>query len=64
MCDLIEFLLPNYLKEGRKQLVIGIGCTGGRHRSVAISQEIYLRFHKYDKYKLIIEHRDLDRNIS
>ena len=64
VCDLIEFLLPNYLKEGRKQLVIGIGCTGGRHRSVAISQEIYLRFHKYDKYKLIIEHRDLDRNIS
>lgn len=64
VCDLIEFLLPNYIKEGKKQLVIGIGCTGGRHRSVAISEEIYLRLKDSRKYKLVIDHRDLDRNTN
>ncbi len=63
VCDLIDFLLPNYIKEGRKELVIGIGCTGGKHRSVAISEEIYRRLHKYEKYKLVIEHRDLNKNL-
>ncbi len=61
--DLVEFLLPNYVKEGRKHLVIGIGCTGGKHRSVVISQEIYSYLEKCGKYKLIIEHRDLERNL-
>ncbi len=63
VCDLVEFLLPNYVKEGRKHLVIGIGCTGGKHRSVVISQEIYSYLEKCGKYKLIIEHRDLERNL-
>ncbi len=63
VCDLIDFLLPNYIREGRKELVIGIGCTGGKHRSVAISEEIYRRLHKYEKYKLVIEHRDLNKNL-
>lgn len=63
VCDLIDFLLPNYIREGRKELVIGIGCTGGKHRSVAISEEIYRRLHKYEKYKLVIEHRDLSKNL-
>lgn len=63
-CDLIKFLLPHYIKEGKKQLVIGIGCTGGRHRSVAISEEIYFRLKDCRKYKLVIDHRDLDRNTN
>ena len=57
--DLIEFLLPNYIKEGKKQLIIGIGCTGGQHRSVAISEEFYVILSKFKNYKLMIEHRDL-----
>lgn len=59
--DLTNFLLPNYLKEGRKRLVIGIGCTGGKHRSVAISEEFYKMLDKCGKYKLFIEHRDLKK---
>jgi len=38
--DLVDFLIPNYIKEGKSQLVIGVGCTGGRHRSVAISEAL------------------------
>jgi len=39
--DLVDFLIPNYIKEGKSQLVIGVGCTGGRHRSVAISEALF-----------------------
>ena len=35
--DMLQFLIPNYLKEGKRQLIVSIGCTGGRHRSVAIA---------------------------
>ena len=38
---MLKFLIPNYIKEGKRQLIISIGCTGGRHRSVAIANEIY-----------------------
>ena len=61
--DLVDFLIPNYIKEGRKHLVIGVGCTGGKHRSVVISHEMYFYLRKYEKYKLIVEHRDLNRNV-
>lgn len=64
ICDLLDFLLPNYLRDGRKRLVLGIGCTGGQHRSVVISEEIYKKLNKHEKYKLFIEHRDLKRNMS
>lgn len=57
--DLIVFLLPNYIKEGKKQLIIGVGCTGGQHRSVAVSEELYSMLSKFENYKVIIEHRDL-----
>ena len=39
--DMVEFLIPNYIKEGKNQLVIGIGCTGGKHRSVTLANELY-----------------------
>lgn len=41
--QLLKFLIPNYLKEGKRQLIVSIGCTGGRHRSVTIANEIYER---------------------
>ena len=59
--DMIDFLLPNYVKEGKSQLVVGIGCTGGQHRSVAIADEIYNAFHD-NRYITIIEHRDIDKH--
>ena len=55
--DLLEFLIPNYIKEGKSQLVIGIGCTGGRHRSVAIANEIAKRLQK-SGYRAVPSHRD------
>ena len=41
--DMIRFLIPNYIKEGKTSLVIGIGCTGGKHRSVTIARELFSR---------------------
>ncbi|HBQ64583.1 MAG TPA: RNase adapter RapZ [Clostridiales bacterium] len=61
MDGLLDFLLPNYVKEGKSQLVIGIGCTGGRHRSVAIADEIGSRLQKKG-HSVVIEHRDIDKD--
>ena len=60
--DMFEFLIPNYQKEGKRQLIISIGCTGGRHRSVAIANSIYetLRANNHDVY---IEHRDIKEEV-
>ncbi|MBL4936290.1 RNase adapter RapZ [Clostridium sp. YIM B02515] len=60
--DMIEFLIPNYLKEGKRQLIISIGCTGGRHRSVSIANEIYERL-KANNHKVNIDHRDINEDI-
>jgi len=59
--DMIEFLIPNYIKEGKTQLVIGIGCTGGRHRSVAIADNIGEKL-KANNHRIIIKHRDIDND--
>ena len=60
--DMFEFLIPNYQKEGKRQLIISIGCTGGRHRSVAIANSICetLRANNHDVY---IEHRDIKEDV-
>ena len=55
---LITFLIPNYIKEGKNQLVISIGCTGGKHRSVTIANAVYARLQK-SKYTVRIVHRDI-----
>ena len=62
LIDMVRFLIPNYIAEGKNQLVIGIGCTGGRHRSVAIANSIYetLRANNHDVY---IEHRDIKEDV-
>lgn len=58
LCDMFSFLLPNYVKEGKHQLVIGIGCTGGKHRSVTLANELFRRMKDKRKYGLTITHRD------
>jgi UPF0042 nucleotide-binding protein len=58
--DLLTFLLPGFVKEGRHYLGVAIGCTGGRHRSVVIAEEI-ARFLLDKGYRTGVVHRDIDR---
>ena len=58
LTGMLEFLIPNYEKEGKNQLVIAIGCTGGKHRSVTIACEIFERIKAQDRYEVHLEHRD------
>ena len=61
--DFIEFLLPEYRKEGKSHLMIAIGCTGGKHRSVTTA--IKLKEYLLEKgYRVIVEHRDIHRKIA
>ena len=61
--DLIQFLIPQYISEGKNQLVISIGCTGGKHRSVTLANELYQRLNGESRdYGLKIEHRDLAKD--
>lgn len=62
LVDMIKFLIPNYIEEGKNQLVIGIGCTGGHHRSVTIANELYNQLNSLDaSYGIRLSHRDIDR---
>lgn len=61
MVDLIEFLIPNYIKEGKNQLVISIGCTGGKHRSVTLTNALY-EFLKNKGHRTVFQHRDIDKD--
>ncbi|HLI54001.1 MAG TPA: RNase adapter RapZ [Acidimicrobiales bacterium] len=58
--DLLGFLLPSYAQEGKSYMTIGVGCTGGRHRSVVVAEEIAERIRKRD-YPAAVFHRDVDR---
>ena len=58
---LLEYLLPQYVGEGRAHLVVAIGCTGGRHRSVVIAEHLASHFRSDDRYFIEIQHRDVDR---
>ena len=60
--DMIRFLIPNYVKEGKNQLVIAIGCTGGKHRSVCLAEELYNGLSGSEEYGIRIEHRDIDKD--
>ena len=59
--DLIMFLLPNYVQEGKNSLVIAIGCTGGKHRSVTLANAIADRLKKTE-YGCKVDHRDIDKD--
>ncbi|OOB77085.1 MAG: RNase adaptor protein RapZ [Epulopiscium sp. Nuni2H_MBin003] len=59
--DMIGFLAPLYIKEGKNQLVIGIGCTGGKHRSVVVANELE-HYLKINKYVTQVEYRDMEKD--
>ena len=59
LTDMIQFLIPNYVKEGKYRLVIAIGCTGGKHRSVTLANELYRRMKDKGSYGLKLYHRDV-----
>lgn len=59
--DMIEFLIPNYIDEGKNQLVISIGCTGGKHRSVTLANSLY-GILRDQGHSVIINHRDIDKD--
>ncbi len=58
LVDMVQFLIPNYVKEGKYSLVIAIGCTGGKHRSVTLANELYKRMKNQGNYGLKLYHRD------
>ena len=59
LADMVSFLIPNYILEGKNQLVVSIGCTGGIHRSVTLSNALYHRLEQSVEYGVRIEHRDI-----
>ena len=61
--DMMEFLIPHYVREGKNRLVIAIGCTGGKHRSVTLSNELCDRLKDKQGYGVKIVHRDISAGI-
>lgn len=61
LSDMVQFLIPNYVIEGKNQLVVAIGCTGGKHRSVTIANKLYEILKEDREYKVKIEHRDIEK---
>ena len=62
LIDMIQFMIPNYVLEGKNQLVISIGCTGGKHRSVTLANKLYERLRNNADYAVRIEHRDIEKD--
>lgn len=61
LTDMIMFLIPNYVLEGKNRLVIGVGCTGGKQRSVTIANRLYEQIKTHPEYNVRLEHRDISR---
>ena len=61
LVDMLNFLIPNYILEGKNQLVIGIGCTGGTHRSVTLANTLFEALSDRSEYGVRLEHRDVSR---
>ncbi|NLI89067.1 MAG: RNase adapter RapZ [Epulopiscium sp.] len=61
LMDMVEFLIPNYVKEGKNQLVISVGCTGGKHRSVTIANRLFESLEKME-HNVFIQHRDIEKD--
>ncbi len=62
MENMIRFLIPRYEKEGKTSLVLAIGCTGGKHRSISVARELFRRMTRSEEYRFRLEHRDVDRD--
>lgn len=60
--DMVDFLIPNYVLEGKNQLVIAIGCTGGKHRSVAVADALYRHLKENQEIGVKIEHPDIEKD--
>jgi len=60
--DMLSFLIPNYIIEGKNHLVVAIGCTGGKHRSVTLANALYDRMSKCADYGFKLEHRDVTKD--
>ena len=60
--DMVKFLIPNYAKEGKTSLVIAVGCTGGKHRSVTLARVLYERLLETKEYGIRLEHRDIGKD--
>ena len=60
--EMVKFLIPNYIAEGKNQIVISIGCTGGKHRSVTLANALYQILDKEENYGVRIEHRDIGKD--
>lgn len=63
LTDMLDFLIPNYIKEGKHQLVIGIGCTGGKHRSVTLANGLYAKMKDHKNYGVKLYHRDIRQGV-
>lgn len=63
LTGMLDFLIPNYIKEGKHQLVIGIGCTGGKHRSVTLANELYAKMKNHKNYGVKLYHRDIRQGV-
>lgn len=63
LTDMLDFLIPNYIKEGKHQLVIGIGCTGGKHRSVTLANGLYAKMRDHKNYGVKLYHRDIRQGV-
>lgn len=62
LTDMMHFLIPNYILEGKHQLVVAVGCTGGKHRSVTLANGLFEALHGDGEYGVKIEHRDIAKD--
>ena len=62
LTGLVDFLLPNYILEGKNRLVIAMGCTGGQHRSVTLAEKLFEKLKEKEEYGVRIEHRDIEKD--
>jgi UPF0042 nucleotide-binding protein len=61
LIPLLDYLLPAYVREGKAHLTVGIGCTGGRHRSVVIAERMAREYEERGEYMVEVVHRDVDK---
>ncbi len=62
LTDMLEFLIPQYIKEGKNQLIISIGCTGGKHRSVTLANALYEKLYKKN-HNILLKHNDIEKDV-
>jgi len=64
LIPLLDYLLPSYELEGKAHLTVGVGCTGGRHRSVVVAQRLAVLYAERDRYLVDVVHRDIDKGMA